>query len=294
MAADAGAEEHAGVLHLAGRIQQLRADDAHFRSLGMLQQHFQPIVLRDLDVVVQEQQVFAVGRRGCKVVEARPVEGFRSVDDAIGILLQPDLPCHLAVGDVVDADDLVIRVRRPGAQRCDAVLDVTLRSAGRDDDRNLAGGLRGAPQAPGAGQAAGQHLSLDAAAGRRIGQRGAGRAVGIQRFRATLRQQFRNVVDGCGCLGAAQYQIVFAVAQQRARRGIGAPQQRGGGEPRPAYIVGGQQQVGGKIRLEEWLALARGGTDARLVGVEKIGAAVQPGCHGDFGERIHSQFVTRA
>ena len=54
-------EEHAGVLHLAVRIQQLRPDDRHFRPLRMFQQGVQPVRLDDLDVVVEEQQVFAVG-----------------------------------------------------------------------------------------------------------------------------------------------------------------------------------------------------------------------------------------
>ena len=40
------------------------------------------------------------------IVEVRPVERIRHRNDLVGVLLQPDLPCDLAVRDVVDADDL--------------------------------------------------------------------------------------------------------------------------------------------------------------------------------------------
>ncbi len=61
-------KEHAGVLHLAVGIQQLRTDDADLGPLRMFQQRIEPVGLDDLDVVVQEQQVLAgrdLAPRGC-------------------------------------------------------------------------------------------------------------------------------------------------------------------------------------------------------------------------------------
>ena len=156
-------QEHTGVLHLAVGIQQLRPDHRHLRPLRMFQQRVQPIRLDHLDVVVQEQQILAGCRLDPAVVELRPVERLRHRHDPVGVLLQPDLPRDLTGGNVVDADDLEVAIRRAIPQRLDAGLDVAARGAGRDDDRHHPGRGRRSPQPPCAGRGAGQHLGRDAA-----------------------------------------------------------------------------------------------------------------------------------
>ena len=164
-------EEHAGVLHLAVGIQQLRPDHRHLRPLHMFEQRVQPVRLHHLDVVVQEQQILARRRRHAAVVEMRPVERIRHRHDLVGVLLQPDLPRDLPVRNVVDADDLEVAIGGALAQRLDAGLDVAPRGAGRDDDRHHAGYRLRSPEAPGARCRAGQHLGRDAAPCRGARQR---------------------------------------------------------------------------------------------------------------------------
>jgi len=45
----------------------------------------QPVRLRYFNVVIQEQQIFAGCRRGAVIVEARPIEWLRHVDDAVRV-----------------------------------------------------------------------------------------------------------------------------------------------------------------------------------------------------------------
>ncbi len=55
----AGAErgqKYPGMLDLAVRIEQLRPDNPHLRTLRMFQQGVQPVLLLHLDIVIEEQQ----------------------------------------------------------------------------------------------------------------------------------------------------------------------------------------------------------------------------------------------
>ena len=74
------------MLYLAIRIQQKRTDDPYLRPLPVLEQYVQPILLQDLDIVVQEQEIFPVSGIGRPVVEARPVERLGDIDDVVGYL----------------------------------------------------------------------------------------------------------------------------------------------------------------------------------------------------------------
>ncbi len=47
-------QKHAGLLHGAVGIEQLRADHTDFRALGLFDQACQPVRLADLDIVVEK------------------------------------------------------------------------------------------------------------------------------------------------------------------------------------------------------------------------------------------------
>ncbi|MNJ67250.1 hypothetical protein D3C77_634050 [compost metagenome] len=55
----AQAQNHTGMLNLPIWIQQLGANDTHFRALPMVHQRFQPIFTEDSRIVVQQDKVFA-------------------------------------------------------------------------------------------------------------------------------------------------------------------------------------------------------------------------------------------
>ncbi len=74
--ADRG-EKHPGVLHSPVGIKQQRPDHPDLGPLHLLQQRVEPAGVDDFDVVVEEQQVFALGLGRGEVVEARPVERSR-------------------------------------------------------------------------------------------------------------------------------------------------------------------------------------------------------------------------
>ena len=109
-------KEHARVLHLVIGVEQLRTDHRHFRPIDMFQHDIEPIRLDHFDVVIQEQQVLAGGCFNADIVEMRPVEFVRHRHDLVGVLLQPELPGDLIVGNVIDADDLEISIRGAFAQ----------------------------------------------------------------------------------------------------------------------------------------------------------------------------------
>src|SRR3954451_1879609 len=76
-------------------------------------------------------------------------------------------------------------------------------------------------------------------------------------------------------LGATQHRVILAELQQIARCHTASVEQLRRGEPGTPDIVGGKQQVGGKIRLAEWLAFAAGGTDPDLIRIEQVRTAMQ-------------------
>ena len=295
MAGDAGGrQEHAGVLNLAARIQQLRADDADLGPLRVLQQRVQPAGIDDLDIVVEEQQILAVRHRRRAVVEARPVERLRHGDDLVGIVAQPALPADLMGRDVVDADDLEVAVGGLVPQRRDAGFDMAMRRAGRDDDRHLAAGALEATEAERAGDGGFLHLGADAAAGGGTAQGGAGGTRAVQRFAAAPAEQFRHMTDRSRLLRAAQDDVVLGVTQQRTRGYLGPRQQIGRGEPRTADIIGRQQQIGREVGLAEQLALARGGAGADFVGIEEVAARRLRAGQRDRDEGVTAELVAGA
>jgi hypothetical protein len=146
-----------------GGIQKLRTDHSDLRPLHMLQHRVEPVRLHHLDVVVQEKQVFAGGHRGAAIVEVRSVECIRNRNDLVEILLQPDLPGDLIVGNIVDADELEIVIGGALAQRLDARLDIAPRRSGRNEDRDHTAHRLRASKASGTWHRANQHICRNAA-----------------------------------------------------------------------------------------------------------------------------------
>nr|GFD01319.1 hypothetical protein [Tanacetum cinerariifolium] len=68
------AHDDAGVLDIAAGVEQFRADDSNFRPQRVIEQRLQPVILQHRCVVVQQDQVFAVGMSGRQVVDRREVE----------------------------------------------------------------------------------------------------------------------------------------------------------------------------------------------------------------------------
>ena len=231
-------KEHAGVLHLAVGIQQLRPGDADPRLLRMFQQRIQPVVLHDFDVIVQEQQEPPIRGLGRFVIELRPVERVGNIDDFVGMPLHPGLPRLHLRGDVVHYDDFVIAVRRLLPQGVDAGLDIAVCGAGWNDDRDLARPADRMLHPPRSRKRCRQHGRGQTAPARRRLQRRLLRHGVVQHSGTALAQQFGHVADRPRRFGAAQQQVVFAIAHQAARRDTGGRQHRGRGNPGPADIIG--------------------------------------------------------
>ena len=85
-------QKQAGVLDAAVGIEQPWPHHPDFAPLRMLHQRVQPARLDGLDIVVEEQQIFAERRLGPEIVELRPVERGGVFHDAIGVALQPIRP----------------------------------------------------------------------------------------------------------------------------------------------------------------------------------------------------------
>ena len=108
-----------------------------------------------------------------------------------------------------------------------------------------------------------------------------------------LAEHRRNVPDRPRGLGAAQHQIVFAMAQQ-CFVGVGdRSEQIGARAPQPPDIIGRQHQVGRPLRLEEGLDRARGRIAATLVAVEKIRVGMHRRGDRHFEKSVDAQFVPR-
>ena len=216
-------QKHTGMLDFAVAIQQLRPHDCNLGPLGMFHQRIQPFVVRNLDIVVQEQQILAVRRRRGAVVEYRPVERIRDIDDLVGVLSQPGFHLWQRRGNVIDTDDFVVGIGSPGPQRFQAGLDVTVRGAGRDDDRHLSRRRQGTLHPPCAGNRRAQHCPRDPPPGQRRRQRRLFLQRIVQCGGRTLAQQLRHMMHPKRPLAAAQHQIVFAerpqISGSRARRG---------------------------------------------------------------------------
>ena len=224
-------QEQAGMLDSPAGVEQQRTDRADLRALRLCEKGVEPVRVEDLDVVVQEQQEFALCRLHGEIVEARPVVRLGRRDDPVGIALQPCAPFPVGRRDILDADDLVILVGGEPAQCLDAGLDHTLSRAGRDDDRDEPFGGQRAFHAVGAGNETGMDLASDGAPLERPFERRLVMLSGIVIRFAPLAQHRGDVPDRLGLLGAAQRQIVIAVAQQLVRRAGDRADEIGAGAP---------------------------------------------------------------
>ena len=235
---------------------------------------------------------------GGEVAEPRPVERLPGGDHPVGIAAQPAAPFLPILGrDVLDADDFVIAVGGHPAQRIDAFLDHALRGAGRNDDRDQPGFCQNPLQAIGTGNRTVADFTGDAAPIERplecLFRLFPGVFQVIDAGLRALAQHRRNVPDCLGRLGAAQHQIVFAMAQQYLARVCDHSDQIGARAPQPPDIIGGQHQVGRPLRLEKSLDGAGGRIAATLVAVEKIGGAVHRRGNRHFEKRVDAEFVAR-
>ena len=68
------AHEYARVLDRVVRVVELRAHRAHIGPLAVAQQLAQKVRRQNLDIIVQQQQVLALGKRRAKVVDSREIE----------------------------------------------------------------------------------------------------------------------------------------------------------------------------------------------------------------------------
>ena len=135
----ADAEDDAGVLDRAVRIEQLGADDADPGRPRPPGHGLQPAGLDDFGVVVEEQQHILGGGGGGDVVEMGVVERARVADD-LDLLVAAETVQQVEgvrlVGAVVDDDevDLVGRVGGDAADAVDAGAEQGGVVARRDDD----------------------------------------------------------------------------------------------------------------------------------------------------------------
>ena len=106
-------------------------------------------------------------------------------------------------------------------------------------------------------------------------------------------QQIAQVVDFLRALGAAQHEIVVAIAQQGGRGRPDGGQQRRAHHERTADVIGGQQQHRGEIGLEERFRHRSPRRQAELVGVEATGARMQPAGDGEGAQSVVAEFVSR-
>ena len=103
-------EEHAGVLHLVVGIEKLRTDHRHFRPLTCSSMASSQSGWITSISSLRNSRYSPEAASTPTIVEMRPVEFIRHRYDLVGVLLQPELPGDLVVGDVIDADDLEVAI----------------------------------------------------------------------------------------------------------------------------------------------------------------------------------------
>ena len=109
-------------------VVELRAHRTHVGALAVAEQFPQKVVGQHLNVVVEQQQVLALGKRRAEVVDGREVERALVVDDAAvgkaaGQCLVIGKRCRVS-GVVLDDDDLKIVVARAFVQARQAAVQV--------------------------------------------------------------------------------------------------------------------------------------------------------------------------
>ena len=280
------------MLHLAVAIQKLWADRADFWPLRVFQHHIQPVFLDDLDVIIQKQQVVAVGRFGGAVVEDRPVERVRNSDHAVGVFGHPGFPSGVGVRNVVDDDDFVVRVGGLFPQCGDAGFDIAVRRAGRDNDRHLARTLQGPLQPPGAGDRRSQHASGHALPLHHAFQGGFFLRRIVQRGGCALAKQLRDVMHGACLLDATQHQIVFAIRPQAGGRHGRFRQHGRCRHPGPANVVCRIQQIRREIRFEKAFILLADRVKSQLIPVDQASGWIPCGRDRHLQQRVRPDLIT--
>lgn len=124
------AHQHARVLDRVVGVVELRAHRTHVGALAVAEQFPQKVVGQHLNVVVEQQQVLALGERRAEVVDGREVECALVVDDAAvgkaaGQCLVIGKRCRVG-GVVLDDDDLKIVVARVFVQARQAAVESSI------------------------------------------------------------------------------------------------------------------------------------------------------------------------
>ena len=271
MSGDAVAgKEHPGVLDLAIRVEQLRADGGNILELRLIEQGFEPVFLNDLDVVVEEQEMGTRRLAGGNVVETRPVERLQDLDDDVAILPEPGLPFVVLIENVVDTDDLDVLVAGDVAEALDAGPDQSARRAGRNDDGDDRVDPGPWPASVGRRYAAvlddpieltprqGAPEGLDFRFGK------------LDRCRIAFGQHALHVVHGLGVLGQRQHEVVVCRRIVDERADVRAAHQLDGRAPGTTDVIGRKCKRRRPVRLEECFRAIDCRADAALVGIEEI------------------------
>ncbi|MNH10513.1 hypothetical protein D3C79_699940 [compost metagenome] len=134
-------QHHTRMLQLTVRIMQTRANDSHFRALGMIEQFVQPVGIDHFGIVVQQHQVLAARSRCSLIVHRREIERVRIAQHAnprIRHRLQPvqPVPGLLCLTLVVDQDDFEMRITGTLEDAFHAPRNHGQLIAGRHQDRH--------------------------------------------------------------------------------------------------------------------------------------------------------------
>ena len=301
------AHEHTGMLDGVVGVVELGAHSAHVGALAVAEQFPQEILRENLDVVVEEQQMFALGKPGTEVVDGREVEGsliphHPAAVKPSGQRLVVGLGGRIG-GVILDDEDLEIVVPGVLVEACQAAVQVVgvVLVGDQHADQRVAGQL--VPHLEGAGGIGHRHgpagqaqplqLGIDGPLPRRDG---VGFCLHARRRGPRVAppdvEHLLDVLDLAGLFGEPQDQVVVLGTVKLA--GFVGPrrvQQRAAEHRQMGDEVDAPQIVGGKIRLEVVAAqLFQVRREDDLVTVDKIRAGLLDGLH-TFKEGVGIEYV---
>lgn len=133
------ADDDTGVLHHIVLPQQLGAYRSNIRSYGQTHHFLEPVGMQDLDVVVDQPDVFPRGELDTDIVQGGVVEGIGVRQDAYtaGLEFVEVLQGLGIAGLVVDDDEFQIRVVGLGQQTFHAGMQELVGIPGGNDQADL-------------------------------------------------------------------------------------------------------------------------------------------------------------
>ena len=263
--------DDAGVLDRVIGIVEHRAADA-YTGLAALPHHLgEPVAVDDLDIVVEQQQVFTRRVLAAEIVDAAEVEPALVGHNAGAVVPVGQalvVVCRGRVGRVVlNDDDLEVFIGRFGVDAVQALLQIIGVILVRDQDRDKRLRFGNIPHhMAGAGEKPGLHPALPPGGGQMVGYGplcgllniglGCRAAAGGGRMHAPIVQHLRDVQRFGGRVAAlhlihkAQKEIVILCAVTRRAFAADRVKQRFFEYGQMADVVDRHQVFGGVVGLE--------------------------------------------